>query len=220
MPSLKVSKHININTFAHFHENFIKSKSQRTTTAKWSAHLIINVSITALCSLVYLFWDTIIIYHWRNVYLSNKLYYSRDWMVFVAAEFVFTILFIFLFFNSYFRHSLKLIIAHSFCICVVLNGTIITILLWEAHENNNEIWYLKWFCSIMEHFDSPYSCKDMFSLLSLYLYIFSIPLCLLFSVLINVCAYYNYLCFNCTNTAATKNDKNNNCKENKHCYNK
>ena len=198
MPSLKVSKSQQTNTFEHFYQSFTKRASRQSvgnSNGKLCLKLFMNVSAVVLCCWVCLLWSLVMFYYFNYAYINYYLYYLRDWVWLGVGECIFTTLIVYLFFNSYYKRSFKWIVFNSFLVCCVVNGTIMTILLWE-YKNENYIWHLNWYCAELKHWNSSLPpCKSWFSLFELYINLLNTPLCLLSVVLMNICAYY---CCKCT----------------------
>ena len=83
--------------------------------------------------------------------------------------------------NGHYNYSLKHNLIVSFIVCILINGTIVTLLLWQHHEYGHSIWYFKWICNNISTDNPAFQTRyePNFTLFELYLHIFGPPFCLL-----------------------------------------
>ena len=149
--------------------------------------MMIPVLITWCSYMVASGWSSILFYHYHNIYDKYELYYLYDWIQYVISIFSSSLLMNHLFLNGYYNHSFKFNVIITFIVTILINGTTITLLLWQHHEYNNYIWYWKWVCNNIlinnESFQSR--CKQFLSIDALYIYAIVYPLCLFLVIFLN-----------------------------------
>ena len=144
MPSLLVSKKQDHDAFEHFYNSLVDTHQQ-------SGYDTLNILKIVLMSLglAFVFFALIngiasIIYsEYPTIYKQYQLYYPHIWIGRIIPSFVLIVFIIHVFTNGYYNYSLKHNIFVSFIICILINGTITTLLEWQYHEYNNYIWYFE-----------------------------------------------------------------------------
>lgn len=192
MPSLKVSKCKDKNTFQHFYNSVVHVHSADNSNTKHNLVIILKiiaVSIATTCC-IYLLgnaWPSIIVYNYHNIYVKYHLVYLYDWIVYVFFVFVSLLFVNHVFMNGYYNYSLKHNIFITLIVCLFINGTIVTVLLWQYPEYHNFIWYSKWICKhvLMNNSRFQSRCKFSFSIFGLYLFAFVYPFCLFLIIVLN-----------------------------------
>ena len=209
MPSLKVSKNASKHTFGYFYTSFIEIFNNQDNISTNVLILsvikitIICIVITACMFMIKFGWWYILYFHHYKFYEKYKLYYLTDWIFYVISPFFSLLCINHIFLNGYYNYSLKHSITQTFIVCVLINGTIITLLFWQRHEYNNYIWHWKWICNNLFINQTVFqsNCTNNFCLAGLYSQVFGYPLCLFLIVLLN------YLMSNLfRNTSLTKVD--------------
>ena len=182
MPSLKVSKCKEKNTYGYFY-NLLQNESPKQDDILIISTLIIFSIVIASC--IYLL--RMIFYNYKNIYQSYQLFYLFDWLVYVFLVFVLLLFIIHVFMNGHYNYTLKHNIIVTFIVCVLINGTIITLLVLYYNQYDNYIWYFDLLCNnvLLNNGYFQSLCKYYFSVLGLYLYACGYPFCLLLIILLN-----------------------------------
>ena len=153
MPSFKVSNTANKNTIGHFYTSFIeKFNNQDNTSTNVLILSIIKMAIICIVITAFLFVinfavENILYYDHYKFYEKYQLYYLDDWIVYVIFPFFSLLCINHTFLKVCYNYSLKHNVILTFVVCVLIHGTIITILYWQVHEYNNYIWHWKWICN-------------------------------------------------------------------------
>ena len=193
MPSLKVSNTATKHTFGHFYTSFIEIfNNQDTISTNVFTINIIQMTIICIVITVGLYmidfgWSYILYFNYYKFYEKYQLYYLHDWIPFVIFPFFSLLCINHIFLNGYYNYSLKHNITLTFIVCILMNGTIITLLYWQRHQYNNYIWYWKAICNnlfINQTLFQSY-CPVIFSLSGLYSCVFGYSLCSFLTVVLN-----------------------------------
>ena len=195
MPSFKVSNTANKHTFGHFYTSFIelfKDQDNVNISANVLILSIIKMAIICIVMTVCVFtiafgWTFMLYFDNYKLYEKYQLYYLFDGIWYVIFPFFSLLCISHIFLNGYYNYSLKHSIIQTFVVCVLINGTIISLLYWQLHEYNNYIWYWKWICNNLMINQPVFQlvCTINFSLVGLYSAVFGYPLCLLLIVVLN-----------------------------------
>ena len=210
MPSLQVvheqvQKSITEDTYAHFYAHFTNHEVEKYNTydrdaakhRRTSLMLQFWKLLVMVCFLNFLIywiqfrWVETVNYKENEFYHKYKLYFVKLWSVNIFV-FISTLSMVYIFMNQYYKHSLKLIILIAFMINIVINGPILTILSYEYHIKNNNIFHLTFICNsiLLNNTKFQANCPYFFSFYQIYFYVFSFPICLLLSIFINHCLYF------------------------------
>ena len=195
MISLKVSNCDDKNTFEYFYKSLIDkltkypNESNKYYTFQFMKIIIIAIVATCVVNLLVFQWSYFVYYHYIKIYEIYHLYYIRDWLEYVILWFISSSLIVHLFMNGYYNYSLKYNIMVSFIVCIMIHGAIITLLVWQYHQNNTYSQYFKFFCDkILTHEQTfQFYCESYFSIFGIYLHILGFPLCLFVIILFNHC---------------------------------
>ena len=193
MPSFKVRNAPKESTFTHFYTSLIEQSNQEHDASKsksvFNMAKIAAIAIFIKCGfyMVAYSWDDMLYFEYTSMYEKYKLYYLHVWIRYILLPFSLVLLMNQLFFNGYSHYSFKHNIIVAFIVCIIINGTIVTILAWQFYEYYNYIWYWKWFCNNMLHNNASFQsqCKYYYSLLEIYTLVFVYPFCLFLTILLN-----------------------------------
>ena len=188
-----MSNTANKHTFGHFYTSFIKifNNTDNISTNVLTLSIIkmttIFCLITACLYMIKFGWQYILYFYYYKFYEKYQLYYLADWIDCVIFPFFSLLCINHIFLNGYYNYSLKHSIIETLIVCVMMNGTIISLLYWQAHEYNNSIGYWKWICNNLFINQTAFqsNCTIKFSLVGLYTHCFGYSLCLFLIVILN-----------------------------------
>ena len=186
MPTFKISRDRYQNTFEYFcHENNDISTTALTTKI---VKIIIFSFFNASC--VYMIeqgWSDMMYYHYHNTYSKHHLYYLQNWVGSVVSCFVSLLFILHVFMNEYRYFSLKYNAIVTFIICIIINGTFVTLLLWQYEKHYNSVWYFEIICNHLftKNTVFQHACKFQFSMIGLWIHVIDYPMCLFLVIMIN-----------------------------------
>ena len=203
MPSLKVSNNANKNTFKHFYSSLTRSFakneyniSRNEVTGSIAKLVLTSILITYASFTVSYLWSDILSYHYNNIYEQYHLYFIEIWIIYVIFPFLSLLFINHILLNGYYNYSLKHNVIIAFIVVVLMHGIVITLLVWQDLEYGNSIWDWKWICHkifIKDMDITPRSkCTAYFTLVNIYADMFSYPLCLFVTIVLN----YLVFCLN------------------------
>ena len=142
MPSLRVSKCKDKNTYEHFY-NSLQNESHKRDDS-WIIPTLTVLSIFITCCIHAL---RMIFYNYKNIYQSYHLIYLFNWIVYVMLVCVLLLFIIHVFMNGHYDYTLRHNIIVTFIACVLINGTILTVLILYYNQYDDYIWYFDRLCN-------------------------------------------------------------------------
>ena len=205
MPSLKVKKSnvindhglhvlpLNQNTFHHFY--FLPNQNQGKNESKSLFCIFIeSITVTIVANISIYFikkgWRDIFTYRFATFWHKYELYYAYLWFLIIAQIVIHSFL-LYVFMNTFYKHSLKFILFISFVVNGLINGISLTWLAYQYIHNDNVFFYLQFVCDLNEYIKNDrfeYMCPFLFSFYSLY-FDFNFVICLLLNIISHHCLY-------------------------------
>ena len=221
MPSFGVANQqygtIPPDTYAHFYQQRLTNYDHNyQQTSGQICKSFVQLLILALCINMFIYTLTdaifeIIFNNFQQFYIDHTLYYAKN-AVDIVYAFLISSMTTFIFFNQTSQNPLKKILAISFIVCVIANGSILLILSVEYHKghlNSHSVNFVaNLFCNHLKIFyiDNDI-CNVDFSFYILYTFIIYPTISLLIVLIANQICYTNKI--SCQlNPKNIKNGKN------------
>ena len=196
MTSLVVLKNPKDNTYDHFYTGLIKQSNWSDENNISTKQLVVTFVkiityslVITCCTYVFVYgWKHLLSDHYNSIYYKYEFWYLFDCINWVICPFLSLIYMNHIFMNAYYNYSLKHNMIITFIATVVINGTIVSLLLfWQQYEYNNDIWYVRVICkNVLTHVEAfRDSCKFRFSIIGLYLFPFGYTFNMLLTIILN-----------------------------------